>query len=167
MPPRSTEPDISLRPALPSDCERVWQINNEPSARAASRNPEPIAVDAHRRWFADCLADPGTALHLIVDAASSVLGVIRLERHGAYTELSLAIDREQRGRGVGRGAIRAAVAVSATRWPGLPVHAWVAEDNPASRRCFEEAGFSRVGAETLGSRCFYLYRHGRAEQGTG
>jgi UDP-2,4-diacetamido-2,4,6-trideoxy-beta-L-altropyranose hydrolase len=155
---RSIATLIGLRAARPDDCERVWELNNDPGVRAVSSNTEPIAADQHRRWFLERLLDSATALHMIVDESGSAIGVIRLEHRGSHSEVSLAIDRDERGRGVGRAAIRAAVALSSARWPGLPAHAWIAEDNVASRRCFEAAGFSRIASEELGSRVFGIYR---------
>lgn len=160
---RSIATLIGLRAARPDDCERVWQLNNDPSVRAVSRNTAPITADQHRRWFLERLIDSATALYMIVDESGSAIGVIRLERRGAHSEVSLAVDPDERGRGVGRAAIRAAVALSSARWPGLRVHASIAEDNLASRRCFEAAGFSQIASEKLGSLVFCIYRRDPAE----
>jgi RimJ/RimL family protein N-acetyltransferase len=163
MPTRSIATLISLRAARPDDCERVWHLNNDPGVRAVSRNAASITADQHERWFLERLADPATALYMIVDESGSAIGVIRLEHRGSHSEVSLAIHREERGRGVGRAAIRAAVALSSARWPGLPAHAWIAEDNLASRRSFEAAGFSHIASEERGSRVFGIYRRDPVE----
>ncbi len=157
MPARSIATLIGLRAARPDDSERVRQLNNDPGVRAVSRNAAPIMTDQHQRWFLERLIDSATAIYMIVDESGSSIGVIRLEHRGSHSEVSLAIDRDERGRGVGRAAIRAAVALSSARWPGLPAHAWIAEDNVASRRCFEAAGFSHIASEELGSRVFGIY----------
>jgi UDP-2,4-diacetamido-2,4,6-trideoxy-beta-L-altropyranose hydrolase len=161
---RSIATLIGLRAARTDDCERVWQLNNDPGVRAVSRCTAPIVADQHRRWFLDRLTDSATALYMIVDESGSAIGVVRLEHRGSHSEVSLAIDRDERGRGVGRAAIRAAVALSSARWPGLPMQALVAEDNHASRRCFEAARFSRVASEELGSRVFGIYRRDPTER---
>lgn len=153
-----------LRKASPRDCERVWQINNDPTVRAVSRHTEPISEEEHRRWFLERLTDPASVLYMIVDESSSAIGVIRLESGCAHTEVSVAIDPVERGRGVGRAAIRAAVALASTRWPGLPVVACIAEDNLASRRCFVAAGFRQVAVATSESRMFCIYRRDPAQE---
>lgn len=152
------EAPIRLRPAATADCERVWQLNNEASARAASRLPAPIPRDEHGRWFAARLADPATALDMIERGDGTSVGVVRVERRGAVAELSLAIDPCERGRGIGSAALRAAAAAAGVRWPGIPLEAWIAEDNRASVRCFEAAGFARSRGEPIGARAFRLHR---------
>ena len=152
------EPRVRLRAARPSDCERVWQINNDPGARAASRSSDPIPLGDHVHWFHRRLGDPDTLIDMIEDDAGRPVGVVRIESSGAAAEMSLAIDPSERGRGVGCAAVRAAALEAADRWPGLPIEAWVAEDNPASIRCFETAGFTRAGRRPIGRRWFRRYR---------
>lgn len=152
------EPRVRLRAARLSDCERVWQINNETSARAASRSSDPIPLGEHVHWFHRRLVDPDTLIDMIEVDAGRPVGVVRIESSGAAAEISLAIDPSERGRGVGGAAVRAAAMEAAERWPGLPIEAWVAEDNPASIRCFEAAGFTRAGRRPIGRRWFRRYR---------
>lgn len=154
---------IRLRAARPSDCERVWQLNNEASARAASRSTQPIPLADHVRWFNVRLGDPDTVLDIVEVGPGRAVGVVRLEWRGEAAEISLAIDPAERGRGVGSATVRAAAAAAAARWPGSPVVAWVAADNQASVRCFETAGFVRVGGRLISGRWFCEYRHEQEE----
>lgn len=150
---------VRLRAARPSDCERVWQINNESSAREASRSTDPIPLRDHVHWFNLRLTDPATLLDMVEVEAGRAVGVVRLEWAGGAAELSVAIDPAERGRGVGGAAVRAATAEAAARWPGLPLEAWVAESNRASIKVFEAAGFIVAGRRPIGRRWFRRYRH--------
>ena len=155
---RGSAAAVLLRPARADDCVRVWQLNNEAGARAASRSPAPIPLDEHRRWFRARLADPDTALDMIEAGPGPAAGVVRVERRDDSVELSLAIDPHARGRGLGRAAVRAAAAAALARWPGVAIDAWVAGDNPASIRCFEAAGFELLRSDPIHGRRFNLYR---------
>jgi pseudaminic acid biosynthesis-associated methylase len=161
--PPSVPAGLRLRPAHPGDCERVWQLNNEAGARAASRSPEPIAPADHDGWFAARLADPDTLL-AIVELDGRPAGVIRIERRAGAAELSLAVDPAERGRGLGRAAVRAAAEAAAARWPTAALEAWVADDNRASIRCFESAGFAEAGGRRIGDRWFRRYRRPRRRE---
>jgi RimJ/RimL family protein N-acetyltransferase len=151
-------PAVRLRPARLSDCERVWRLNNEAGARAASRSPAPIQLADHRRWFSHRLADPDTTLDVVERGDGAPVGVVRVERRAGAAELSLAIEPAERGRGIGGAAVHAAAEAAARRWPATPIEAWVADDNRASIRCFEGAGFALTGLRSIDGRCFRLYR---------
>jgi UDP-2,4-diacetamido-2,4,6-trideoxy-beta-L-altropyranose hydrolase len=157
------ETAVRLRAARPGDCDLVWQLNNEAGARAASRSSAAIAHGDHVRWFNARLGDPDSALDIVELDGERAVGVVRLEWRGRAAELSLAIDPAVRGRGVGGAAVRAGAAEAAARWPGAPIEAWVADDNVASIRCFESAGFTIADHQPIDGRWFRLYRH-RAEE---
>ncbi|HWM87050.1 MAG TPA: GNAT family N-acetyltransferase [Kofleriaceae bacterium] len=167
---RANNHPVRLRPADPGDCERVWQLNNEPGARAASRSVATIPLTDHVRWYQARLGDPTTALHMIeAGDAGPPIGVVRVERRGPAAELSMSVDPRMRGRGVGSAAARAAAAAAAERWPEIPLEAWVADGNQASMRCFVAAGFVLVGRRVIDGRYFrcYRYRNGQHNRSGG
>jgi pseudaminic acid biosynthesis-associated methylase len=165
--PDASRAAMRLRPARSGDCHRVWQLNNEAGARAASRSSAPIPLDEHRRWFGARLADPDTALDMIESGPGPAAGVVRVERQGDSAELSLAIDPDARGRGLGRAAVRAAAVAALARWPDIAIDAWVEDDNRPSIRCFEAAGFVLLRSDPISARRFHLYRLRRGETMSG
>lgn len=136
--PRPPSREVRLRAAVPHDRARVLAWNGDREVRARSLDPRPIDAVNHARWFAARLADPLTAMW-IVEIDRSPVGLVRLQRAGfeAPARISIVIDRDTRGRGVGRDAIR----VACQRDRG-PVVAEILADNPGSITCFAAAGFT-------------------------
>lgn len=132
---------MHLRPATMADAELLLSWRNDPATRAASFNEEEVPLEAHVRWLAGKLDAPGCAL-LIVEDSGRPVGQVRLEREGDTAEIHIALGPAARGRSIGRRALQAAVAQA----PGLlgvrSVAARVKQDNQASLRAFEAAGFA-------------------------
>ncbi len=128
---------IALRRAEVTDCERVWQINFAPEARAVSTSQEVVPYGAHAQWFARRLAEASSPLWMIEDAGE-IVGVVRVDPldRGQCGRISIALDGQARGRGVGRRAIGAAC----HRW-GRTVVAEIHADNQPSIACFTACGF--------------------------
>ncbi|MHB1244191.1 MAG: GNAT family N-acetyltransferase [Gaiellaceae bacterium] len=136
--------DVRLRPATMADAELLLSWRNDPATRAASFNEGEVSLEAHVRWLAGKLDAPECAL-LIVEDSGQPVGQVRLEREGDAAEIHIALAPAARGRSIGRRALHAAVALA----PGLldvrTVAARVKQDNEASLRAFEAAGFQVVG----------------------
>ena len=134
-------PSLSIRPAGPEDEGRLLEWRNDPTVRRSAFHQEEVDAATHHEWFAGKLAAEDTAI-LIVEDAGSPIGQVRLERNrpdGAEIHISLAEGR--RGRGIGRQALRLAVA-EARRWPEVTtVHALIKPDNEQSLAAFRAAGF--------------------------
>lgn len=125
---------MTIREATQADAEDVWAWRQDPQTRAMSRSREATPLDAHRAWFAAALADPQRTL-LIGELEAQKVGMVRFDR-GAVTEVSINVNPDCRGRGLGR----ALLALALRREPG-EVWAEVKDENGPSRRLFEGAGF--------------------------
>lgn len=130
---------LTLRPAVPDDCEQIWSWNFAPDVRARSKRALAVAFGEHARWFARRLADGHDPIWVIEDDARPV-GVVRLDTSACgITQISIALAAHARSRGVGRGA----VAAVCRAW-GKPIVAEIFADNLASRACFEACGFRSI-----------------------
>lgn len=127
---------VRLRDARLDDCERVWVWNNAPEVRAMSKDPRPIPFDGHAQWFRARIENR-TPMWIIENNGAAV-GVTRIEDG----KISIALDRDVRGRGVGKTAI----ALAAHGW-ARPLVAEIMKTNLASRAAFEACGFT-LHAET-------------------
>ena len=134
------------RAALDMIASRVLAWNGAAEVRARSRDPRPIAVDDHARWFAARLRAPRGGLWIAVLGGCPV-GVVRIDREAddasALGRISIVLDSSVRGRGLGRRVIALACAAD-----GGPVVAEILVDNRTSRACFEAAGFTREPSST-------------------
>jgi ribosomal protein S18 acetylase RimI-like enzyme len=123
-----------LRNATEADALDVWAWRQDPLTRAMSRSAEAVELASHMAWFAKALADPARML-LIGEADGEKVGMVRFDR-GEVTEVSINVNPQHRGRGLGFTLLSEAL----NRVEG-DVWAEVKDENLASRRLFERAGF--------------------------
>ena len=144
--PDVASPLVTLRRATRDDSRRVWEWRNDPVARRASLTSAEIAYEEHARWFFQKLRDPKVRLFIATDHHGKGLGYVRFELSGQEAEMSVGIDPQRRGQGVGTAAItRGSEQLLATE-PIQRIVARVRRDNPASIAVFERAGFVRRAA---------------------
>ncbi len=133
---------VFLRPATPSDIKTLfaWQI--DPRVRAYFRNPDPPTWPEHAGWFADRLGRPDCAFY-IVESGRRPAGALRAERGTDGWEVSILVDPDRGGRGIGRSAL----ALLGELMPRERLLAQVAPANAASRRMFLAAGYAAIRPE--------------------
>ncbi|ANY18952.1 UDP-2,4-diacetamido-2,4,6-trideoxy-beta-L-altropyranose hydrolase [Tsuneonella dongtanensis] len=132
---------LRVREATEEDCELAYRWRNDSATRAVSRERSEIPLDDHRDWFARTLADPARSL-LIGMIGSRPVGVIRFDRvDEASVEVSLYLDPDLHGIGIGPHLLAAGERRAAA---GLDIVAEVLEGNRGSARLFESSGYFRV-----------------------
>lgn len=131
---------ITLRPARPEDVRLLFEWANDPSVRAVAYRPDPIPWEDHERWFAARLASDATRLY-VAETDGEPVGQIRFEAAHGVAVLSVSLAARARGRGVGTRLIRAGTDRLFADTTVREVQAYVRDDNPASARAFEKAGF--------------------------
>jgi RimJ/RimL family protein N-acetyltransferase len=129
-----------IRKAVPDDALDVLAWRNDPLSRAMSRTQDPIEAAGHMDWFTKAIEDPRRAV-LIGELDGQKIGMIRFD-YAEETQVSININPVFRGRGLGYDLLSAALAYA----PGGPIVAGIRDENLASRRLFERAGFLLEGA---------------------
>ncbi len=138
-------PRLYLRVAAAGDCRRLWEWANDPEARAASYSSDPIAWESHCAWFQEKLADSRYVIFIAETGDGIPVGQIRFEVDGREAILSTSVAATHRGQGFGREIIRLGTAALFRHTVVQHIHAFVKENNPASRRVFAHAGYREVG----------------------
>lgn len=138
---------LAVRPATADDSHLAWLWRNHPDTRRTSRDPRPIDWPAHVDWFTRSRRSP--ARHLLIAAIGKrPVGVVRFDaiagQSGDY-EVSLYLDPDLHGTGLGPRMLGAAEHAMAARHGRLRVHAEVLPGNTASRRMFEAGGYEATG----------------------
>lgn len=134
---------ILLRPMREGDCERLWELANDPAIRANSYSTSPIPLSEHKEWFGKRLTDPATIFYAAEDAEGLLLGYVRFERSGANEwAVSIAVGPRFGGRGFGTRILRSGIAKLHDEYETGTVNAWIKEENTASRKMFAKVGFS-------------------------
>ncbi len=136
---------IELAPASSVDAEFVFRWRNDARTRRFFRDPSPITRETHDRWWSSALAEPSRTL-LVARCASTAVGIVRLDRRSDDSaEVSIYLDPELTGLGLGPAALRALQRWVAVNSNLAVLSAHVLPENRASMRAFEEAGFVRRG----------------------
>ena len=123
-----------IRSATPDDALDVLIWRNDPLTRAMSRTQEEVEQQAHVAWFNRALNDGASTL-LIGEVEGEKVGMVRFD-HGVATEVSININPLCRGRGLGHELLAEALS-----WAKGDLVAVIKDENLASRRLFERAGF--------------------------
>jgi UDP-2,4-diacetamido-2,4,6-trideoxy-beta-L-altropyranose hydrolase len=150
---------IRLRPMRENDSRLLWEWANDPQVRAAAFSQGPIPWEEHRVWFASKMRDPDCRILVAEDSQGRPVGQFRVDwRTDQDGEIDVSVSSECRGEGYGAVLIDFGVS-SAFKEKGERLHAIVKEENQASRRSFEQAGFTALGEERVhGERAIHYIR---------
>jgi RimJ/RimL family protein N-acetyltransferase len=142
-----------------NDSRLLWEWANDPQVRAAAFSQGPIPWEEHRVWFASKMRDPDCRILVAEDSQGRPVGQFRVDwRTDQDGEIDVSVSSECRGEGYGAVLIDFGVS-SAFKEKGERLHAIVKEENQASRRSFEQAGFTALGEERVhGERAIHYIR---------
>lgn len=136
---------IRLRLATLDDARRLWEWRNEPATRAASFNTAVIEYTDHCRWLEQKISDRNVRFLIAVDSDQNDIGYARLNVIEESAEISLSIDKNHRGKGIGSAFIRAVTDFALDNLKVRRVVARMKTENKVSVAAFLRAGFSIVG----------------------
>jgi RimJ/RimL family protein N-acetyltransferase len=129
--------EVRLRPATKLDGETMLRWQQHPKARVHARTPEPPNRASHFQWLRERLDDPDCYFNIVLHGDRPA-GVVRLERFaGTCYEVSILIEPELHGAGIGHAALDLARALI----PWGEFHAVVLPGNAASHALFRGAGY--------------------------
>ena len=132
---------VSIRPASAADAELAWTWRNAEVTRSQSFDPAPIPLAGHLLWWGEMLASSAHTLILGCVAGMRV-GVVRFDMSAPVAQISIYLDPDMTGFGIGSALLRAALTWLRQSHPEIRrVEAFVKQDNLRSRRAFLAAGF--------------------------
>ncbi|WP_250419070.1 MULTISPECIES: UDP-2,4-diacetamido-2,4,6-trideoxy-beta-L-altropyranose hydrolase [Pontibacter] len=133
---------LILRKATIADLQLVFEWNNDPEVRQRSFNPEPILLENHTRWFTAKLEDTACIFY-IAEVAGTPAAQIRFDIKDATATISYLISKDYRGKGLGHTVLQKGISKLKSEAPEVKViEGLVQQDNTASVRAFEKAGFT-------------------------
>jgi UDP-2,4-diacetamido-2,4,6-trideoxy-beta-L-altropyranose hydrolase len=137
---------VRVRPASLPDGAMLHRWRNAPQTRAYSHDARPIDPDEHAAWLVRALADAGRRL-FVGHVGERDVGAIRFDvEPGGDARVSLYLDPELHGLGLGPAMFSAGEAALATEGgTARRLVATVLEDNKASQRMFAARGYVRCG----------------------
>lgn len=133
---------MRVRRAEKSDGNLLFAWRNDEITRRLSHDPRPLDYEAHLRWLAKTLDDSKVDL-LLLGTGDRDMACVRFDCQGEMAILSIYVDPDLQGQGVGRSALAAAIDWLKAYRPALKkLNAIVLESNHASHQLFLTAGFT-------------------------
>ncbi|MDO6391113.1 UDP-2,4-diacetamido-2,4,6-trideoxy-beta-L-altropyranose hydrolase [Pontibacter sp. BT731] len=146
--------NLNLRKAIPQDLHLLFDWANDPEVRRHSFNPEPILLENHTRWFQSKLDNPDAMLYL-AEADGEPAAHIRFDIHGSTATISYLIGADYRGKGLGHTVLLKGIQQLLHDRPDVQlVEGLVEQQNKASVRSFEKAGFAYGEADPAHPKAF-------------
>lgn len=134
---------LPVRHATPDDEALLLEWANDPLTRSTAFSPRPIPAATHHAWLGARLRDiDGCRLYIVEAEPGLPLGQVRFERGAAEWEVHYALAPLFRGRGLGLGLLRGALAHFGAEFPRASVLGQVQPHNLPSRKLFEALGFA-------------------------
>lgn len=137
---------LTFRDALQADLPRIVDIyNSTVASRLVTADTSPVSVDSRQKWFDEHDASK-RPLWLVEDDQSNILGWVSFQSfygrpaYDATVEISIYLDEQQRGKGLGKQILRYCI----NRAPELGVHTllgFIFAHNTPSISLFEKMGF--------------------------
>jgi RimJ/RimL family protein N-acetyltransferase len=137
--------DIRLRPAEEDDAHLLFQWRNDPVSARNSLNNNPLEWNEHKAWLDQSLKNPTREILIGFWGGNydyepiHSCGTIRFDElpAGLGLEVSINIDPNLRGRGLGRDLLRAGI----ERHSNRRLFATIRGENVASLIIFLASGF--------------------------
>ena len=150
---------LQIRHATTADCGLLWELANDPQARASAFSQASIPWEDHLAWFKSKMQTANCHI-LIGEARGAVVGQVRVdERPDGQGEIDVSVAREFRGQGLGGQLIDLAVRELFASTAMARIHAYILPQNVVSRRVFEAAEFQQAGEEQVkGHRALHYVR---------
>jgi UDP-2,4-diacetamido-2,4,6-trideoxy-beta-L-altropyranose hydrolase len=139
---------LQLRAAQPRDSHLLWEWANDPQVRENAFSGTPIPWEQHELWFADKIKNSDCVIFVAEDDQGRPVGQFRVDWRSDEGEIDVSIVSECRGKGYGSALIDLGVN-RAFAAKGQRLHALVKIGNQASRRAFEQAGFTTMDEECV------------------
>lgn len=129
---------LTVRPATQVDSGLMFSWRNDPSVRAVSREKAVLDRLTHDDWVERTIASPDSYL-MVAEIGDRAVGVIRYDAMpDDDCEVSLYIDPELNGLGLGKSLLRAG---ERSLRGARGIVAEVLSDNPASVKIFAASGY--------------------------
>lgn len=141
--------NIITRDALPEDLPRIVDIYNQTiPSRMVTADLAPVSVDSRRTWFAEHTSQRRPLW--VVEQAGQSIGWLSYQSfygrpaYAATAEISVYLDAQHRGRGLGRIVLQRAID-HAPRLGLRNLLGFIFLHNTPSLALFERFGFARWG----------------------
>jgi spore coat polysaccharide biosynthesis protein SpsF len=133
--------DITYRLAREEDCFLFFEWANDEQVRKNSFSPAEIAWEDHVNWYMSKLNSGNSFLFVFFNAAKAI-GQLRLDKFGdELLQIDYSVDKDWRGKKLGQQILFEAKVIADKFFPLFVLKGVVQNENAASMKAFENAGF--------------------------
>ena len=133
--------DIKIRLVQLDDIQRIWEIRNEPRARAVAASKDVIPLSQHINWFQNKYFKTEGNLCFVAEVDGKVNGYCRFDFEENHYLNSIAVSSSMHGKGIGTILLGQSIELLKT---DKLIHAEVRKHNLASIKIFERNGFKKI-----------------------
>lgn len=130
---------MECRKAGIEDLENTYDWATDPSVRQNSFNSEEIKFENHKKWFEEKIRSEAS-LFLIFEVDMEKIGLVRFDKNSDHFIIGITVAPNQRGNGYASQMLIKALG-EFSNWTRSPVFAYIKQENIASIRAFQKAGF--------------------------
>ena len=136
-----------IRPATAADAAFLFMLRTDPDVVATSNTEAPLDLEQHLIWLEALVTRDDRILFIIEIGPGPValsVGMCRLDicDYGRYAEVSIALVKALRGKGLGTAVLREVARRATEKYRLGWLEAVIKESNTASRRAFLNAGYT-------------------------
>lgn len=136
------EDAVFLREATIEDSQQVFDLSNQQHVRKYSINRNPILWETHQIWYNRILSSQVHYFLIVTDNSNQVLGQIRYELSDDVAVISISLSKNLIGKKVSQPLIRQSLEMVQQEWRDVKkIIAYISNENLASKKTFEKAGF--------------------------
>ncbi len=139
---------LTIRKAQLQDARFVYDLRFSPEVIEASLTSNKPAYDEHLNWFELKLNSP-KHLFFVASMDNKLIGFLRYDLVGKSAEVSIAIQSEYRGKGLGNKLLNAGEEWLLKNTEIMTVVAKVKESNPSSIHMFSKSSFQKICVEMV------------------
>lgn len=135
--------ELKFRDVEDGDCKDLYDWRNHPIVRKNSFNMSAFSFDEHQNWFKGKRQSAGTTIY-IGCCQDHKVGAIRFEDEKDGIKVNVMLNPEYIGKGLGVRLIESGVKkFKEQNKTDKAIIAEIKEDNVASIKAFERAGFKK------------------------
>jgi UDP-2,4-diacetamido-2,4,6-trideoxy-beta-L-altropyranose hydrolase len=144
-----------LHNASLDDLKDLYELANDPIVRSNSFSPHTISFEDHTKWLQSVLLDDNINLYTVRSEINTLIAQIRFNKIDKRAIISISISKHFRGKAIGAKIIQKGCQVFLKSNPNTLIEAQIKENNIASQKSFQKAGFKIFKKED--GKLYYLY----------